>query len=306
MSAQSLAAQARRPRPARRRTAPVATLVGALEDRLAGLALWSPRGLMLYLLPLPLLPALCVSLLRGDGVQVVGQLAGLAGCWSAAALARRGLQAEAVYHHRRIARRPPPRKTAAAALLGAGVFAAAWLAVGHGVGLALLLCAGSVTGFVLAYGVDPWAAKRPALVKRGPDADDALRTLEEAERRIARIEATGRRLANREVAERLERIARSARGVVDLLEDDPRDLRRARRFLHVYLSGAQDVSERYARTRAHSTTADVDDRFRDVLATIERVFDEQRRHLLEDEVLDLDVQIEVLSRQLAHGEPTPI
>jgi len=282
-------------------SAPVARMVGALEDQLAGFAAWSPRGLLLYVLPLPLLPALLVSLLRGDGVQVVGELAGLAGCWSAALLARRGLHAEAVYRHRRIARRPPPRKTAAALLLGAGVFATAWLAVGHSLVLTVLLCAGSVTGFVLAYGLDPWTAKRPAIPTLGTAAEDVLRTLEDAERLIARIEATGRRLPAGEAARRLERIARSARGVVDRLEVDPRDLRRARRFLHVYLSGAQEVSERYARTRPHATGAEIDDRFRDVLATIERVFDEQRRRLLEDEVLDLDVQIEVLSRQLAHA-----
>jgi 5-bromo-4-chloroindolyl phosphate hydrolysis protein len=304
MSPHALAAQARRARrsrPPAAPVAPVAKLVGALEDRLAGLAVWSPRGLVLYVLPLPLLPALFVSLLRGDGAQVIGQLAGLAGCWSAAALTRRGLQAETVYRHRRIARRPPPRKTAALLLLGAGVFVAAWLAVGHGVVLAVLLCAGSVTGFILAYGLDPWAAKRPILLTLGSDTEDVLRTLEEAERRIARIEAARRRLPPGEVAERLGRIARSARGVVDLLEEDPRDLRRARRFLHVYLSGAQEACERYARTRPRAATAELDDRFRSVLATIERVFDEQRQHLLEDEVLDLDVQIEVLSRQLEHA-----
>lgn len=299
---------------------PLAVAVRRLEDRLAGAATWSPRGVILYLLPLPLLPALFISLLRGNGAQVVGELAALVGCWSAAVLARRGLRAEAVYHHRRIARRPPPRKTAAALLLGASVFAAALLAVGHGLVLSALLAAGAVVGFVLAYGIDPWVAKEPAAVVLGPEPEDVLSTLEEAEQRIGRIEAAARRLpARHELAAQLDRIADSARAVVDLLEEDPRDLRRARRFLHVYLSGAHDVSERYvaawtksrgrddgarrrddgARRRRRAPAPELDDRFRDVLATIERVFDEQRRLLLEDEVLDLDVQIEVLSRQLS-------
>jgi hypothetical protein len=276
--------------------APLAQAIHSFEDRLAGLSVWSPRGLLLYVLPLPLLSALLVSLLRGDFTQIVGELAGLIGCWSAAFLTRRGLRAEAVYHHRRIARRPLPRKTAGALLLGAGVFAAALLTIGHGLGLALLLAAGSVFGFVLAYGLDPWTAKHPIL--NGPGADDALRTLEDAERRIVRIESVSRRLGSGDVSVRLDRIARRARSVVDMLEEDPRDLRRARRFLNVYLSGAQQVTERYVHARPRRATPELDDRFRSVLGTIETVFEEQRRHLLEDEVLDLDVQIEVLSRQL--------
>jgi hypothetical protein len=261
----------------------LAGAVARLERKLAGLAGWSPRGMLLYILPLPLIPALCVSLVRGDFTQVVGQLGALGGCWTAAAIARRGLRAEAVYHHRRIARMPVPRKSAAALLLGASVFVGAWLAVGHEWPLAALLGAGSTTGFVLAY---------------GPDRDEVLRTLEEAESRIQRIEADSRRIPAGELSQRLERIAASARSVVDLLEEDPRDLRRARRFLNTYLSGAQQVTERYVHARPRRATPEIDDRFRSVLGTIEGVFDEQRRHLLEDEVLDLDVQIEVLSRQL--------
>jgi hypothetical protein len=275
----------------------LAGAVARLERKLAGLAGWSPRGMLLYILPLPLIPALCVSLVRGDFTQVVGQLGALGGCWTAAALARRGLRSEAVYHHRRIARMPVPRKSAAALLLGASVFVGAWLAVGHAWPLAALLGAGSVVGFVLAYGLDPWGAKRPA-ADLGPDRDEVLRTLEEAESRIQRIEADSRRIPAGELSQRLERIAASARSVVDLLEEDPRDLRRARRFLNTYLSGAQQVTERYVHARPRRATPELDDRFRSVLGTIENVFDEQRRHLLEDEVLDLDVQIEVLSRQL--------
>jgi 5-bromo-4-chloroindolyl phosphate hydrolysis protein len=271
--------------------------VATLERRAAGLVDWSPRGMLLYVLPLPLLFALCVSLLRGDLGQIVGQLAALAACWTAAVLARRGLRAEAVYRHRRIARMPAPRKTSAALLLGAGVFAGAWLAVGHDLVLAVLLGAGSSAGFVLAYGLDPWGAKRPP-AELGPDREEVIRTLEEAEARIQRIEAASRRLRAGELSQRLERIAGSARAVVDLLEEDPRDLRRARRFLNVYLSGAQQVTERYVHARPRRATPELDDRFRSVLGTIETVFEEQRQHLLEDEFLDLDVQIEVLSRQL--------
>ena len=61
---------------------------------------------------------------------------------------------------------------------------------------------------------------------------------------------------------------------------------------------AQQVTERWAQAPPRSAPPELEERFRNVLGTIETVFEDQRRHLLEDEVLDLDVQIEVLSRQL--------
>ena len=83
---------------------------------------------------------------------------------------------------------PAPRKSAASLLLGASVGAGAYLAVGHDLPLAALMGAGSTAGFMLAYGLDPWGAKRPA-ADLGPDRDEVIRTLEEAESRIQRIEA---------------------------------------------------------------------------------------------------------------------
>lgn len=268
--------------------------VDAAERRLEG---WTPRGLGLYLLPLPLIPALGISLLRGNFEQIVGQVGALAGCWGAAYLTRKGLRAEAVYRHRRIARRPPARKTAAALLLGAGVGVGSYFGVGHDVPLSALLSGGSVAGFVLAFGLDPVRAKR-APAELGADTEVVLETLEEAESRIERLEAANRHIEDPELSGRLDRVAGLARSVVDLLEENPKDLRRARRFLNVYLDGAQRVTERYAKRNPLRQTPELDDRFGNVLGTIEQVFEDQRRHLLEDEVIDLDVQIEVLSRQL--------
>ena len=108
----------------------------------------------------------------------------------------------------------------------------------------------------------------------------------------------GARFVDPKVLTRIKDLELLARSVVDLLEEDPRDLRRARRFLNVYLSGAQQVTERWAQAPPRSAPPEFEERFRNVLGTIETVFEDQRRHLLEDEVLDLDVQIEVLSRQL--------
>ncbi len=78
----------------------------------------------------------------------------------------------------------------------------------------------------------------------------------------------------------------------------PRDLFRARQFLHVYLAGAERVASRYARTPLLVRIDVLATNFRNVLVQIESFFEEQRKRLVNDEVLDLDVQIDVLRKQL--------
>jgi len=75
------------------------------------------------------------------------------------------------------------------------------------------------------------------------------------------------------------------REITDIVEDDPRDLRRARKFLRTYLDGAQRVTEGYANTHKYGDNGELENNFRNVLDTIETV-------------IELDVQIEVLQMQL--------
>jgi len=73
---------------------------------------------------------------------------------------------------------------------------------------------------------------------------------------------------------------------------------RARKFLKVYLDGAQQVTEGYARMHATDNTEQLEDNFRRVLTTIETVIADQQQKLKENNVSELDVQIEVLQMQL--------
>jgi hypothetical protein len=86
--------------------------------------------------------------------------------------------------------------------------------------------------------------------------------------------------------------------VLDEIERDPKDLARARRFLNTYLDGTRDVVRDFARRQDDFADTPVAQNFKNVLGTIERVFDEQVEHLRKDEALDLDVAIEVLNTQL--------
>ncbi|HRY15171.1 MAG: 5-bromo-4-chloroindolyl phosphate hydrolysis family protein [Candidatus Competibacteraceae bacterium] len=258
----------------------------------------STKGFLMFLLPLPVLAAALMSLAQGQLGPLIGDAAGYGLFLAGALLLRRGLLSEGEYDRRRIAKAPWPLKTLGSGLIALATGITAWLGVGHhpAIGGAFALVA--LLGCYLCYGFDPRAAKRFTDSAGVDVTEQVLQALEQAERTIAAIEEAARDIRNAELNTRLRRIAQLARDILKMLEEDPRDLRRARKFLNVYLDGAQKVTEGYAKTHSRVAAPELDDNFRRVLVTIEEVFQEQQQKLLESDITDLDIQIEVLTTQL--------
>jgi 5-bromo-4-chloroindolyl phosphate hydrolysis protein len=254
---------------------------------------------LLYVLMVPIVLALPVAVFKGDASRVVAHSAAIALLLWGAALIGRGLRAEAEFERRRIANPPRlPRKSLGALVVAAGVFASGWLGVPHSPVIAGCLALGALAGCHLTYGFDPRTAKTAPAGAYGYTTEEVIEALDEARAAIRSIEASGERIHNAELSRRLRRICASAREIVEVIEADPRDLRRARKFMRVYLTGAQRVCDRYAGLHPRGQSRELESSFRNVLQTIEEVFREQHDRLLENDVLDLDVQIEVLSNQL--------
>ena len=130
-------------------------------------------------------------------------------------------------------------------------------------------------------------------------ADEVFEALEAAEIKIEIIEKARKNITNIEFDQHLKRIISKARGILTLIEEDPKDLTRARKFLKVYLDGTARVTESYAKTHGRDATTEIlDSNFQEVLESIETTFDEQHKKLLENDQFDLDVKIEVLKTQL--------
>ena len=58
------------------------------------------------------------------------------------------------------------------------------------------------------------------------------------------------------------------------------------------------MTEGYAKTHQQASSGELEQNFRNVLESIESVFLEQKEKLIANEVFDLDVQIEVFTKQL--------
>lgn len=260
-----------------------------------------PKGTLLYLPAVPLVAAALWALGSGRPGAVLANGAAFALFIAAARLTRRGTGAAG----RELALGPwlpalPLRDLGGALTVLATAFTA-YFSVGHGAAVSLLFGAVAGAGFHLVYGFVPLRRRAPADAAE-TRAQRTTSLLEEAERRILDIEQTSLAIGNAELKARLWRIALQARRILNQLGERPESMQRARRFLTTYLEGAQQVTRGYARTHAlaQERAGELEQSFRNVLITIEEVFLEQERRLLESDLMDLDVQIEVLQKQLKH------
>lgn len=256
-------------------------------------------GLLLYVLPLPLLLAAIIQLFTDSWLRAL--FVGVGFCLSmvAATMIRRGLTIEAEASRRRIARRGStiPYKMTGAIVLGVAMFVVALMGVQHSFLTSLVFGATAFLGSYLYYGFDP-SRKNPEMAAIGITSEEVIELIEEAENKIEKIEISRKDIRNPEFRDRLRNITAGARDILDTIEDDPTDARKARKFLKVYLDGAQQVTEGYAKMHRDEDSPELEDNFRRVLGTIESVIAEQKQKLSENNLTELDVQIEVLQLQL--------
>jgi len=233
--------------------------------------------------------------------QAVARAVGFGLFISAATLIRKGIRLDNEARKRRLRRRASTiqYRMIGAGLVTAGTFVVAWMGSSgrHSLIESLLFAGVSLLGCYLYYDFDP-ARKDPEIAAVGITTEELIELLDEAEGRLEKIEQSSKQIRNVEFKDRLRRIVKDTRGILDTIESDPVDARRARKFLKVYLDGAQQVTEGYARTHKEGESHALEDNFRRVLTTIETVTAEQQQKLKENNLSDLDVNIEVLQMQL--------
>jgi 5-bromo-4-chloroindolyl phosphate hydrolysis protein len=256
------------------------------------------RGILLFALPIPLLLKAIGALWGGNLEMVLAAGAAYALCLAGALLTRNGLVNEIERGERPFAMSAPlPLKTAGASLIGIGTAVAAHLAAGQSLVISLLFGIGAIVGTFMAYGFDP-KKKVMAAGDHGVGHDHFTHALSQAYAKLDRINETRLRIRSREFQERLGGIVEGSRRILRAIEEDPRDLRRARKFLNVYLDGIEKVSEQYVRTHPKTQTPLLEQNYRNLLVDMENVCNEQYDRLLRNDASDLDVQIEVLSTRL--------
>lgn len=257
-----------------------------------------PRMVLLWLLSSPMLLGALIALAAGRVPGFLGDAAGWGLIATAIILTRKGCADLDAGRERRFSRRfRLPLKNLAAVALGLGTAVTAIFGIGHPPAIGLAFGAVAMLGYHFAYGLEPMLVG-PRLPAADKETRAVAEALAEAEGRLINIERAAAAIGNPELRLRLRRIAAQGRAMLEQIAERPADLRRARRFLTVFLEGAEQVSDGYVRTHRHADTPALEQNFRNVLVSIEDQFILQRDRLRQADVLDLDVQIEVLKKQL--------
>lgn len=251
------------------------------------------------------IPAVLAAVLSlGDGASglVRGLIAAAAmalGAW----LTREGLRAHAAFNARSVARKPlVPRKIVGGLLIGGGVGLAAlsttplWGAVLYGV-VAFALHMG-------AFGPDPLRDKRI----EGIDSfqqDRVARVVDEAEEYLADMKEQIARLSDRALEGRVATFQAIARRMIRTVEEAPRDLPDAKKYLIIYLMGARDATARFVEVYSRSRKPDARADYEALLTDLEANFTDRTQQFLEGGREAMDIEIKVLRDRLAREGVRP-
>ncbi|QFT57306.1 hypothetical protein FIU94_00600 [Sulfitobacter sp. THAF37] len=259
-----------------------------------------PVGGRANLMFLPPVVLLATTLVGGAASLTLG-LAGAGALALGAWLLREGLRAEAAFAERKVARRPAlPRKILAGGVTGIGT---ALAVAAHQSGLSEIvapvlfgLCGGAL--HIAAFGIDPLKSKG----MEGIDTfqqDRVARVVDEAEKTLAEMSDAIARAGDRKAEARLARFQDTARTLIRTVEEDPRDLTAARKYLSVYLRGARDATVKFADIYARTGDTGARDDYLALLEDLEQNFAARTEKSLLDDRSDLTVEIDVLRERLS-------
>lgn len=249
---------------------------------------------LLFVVPVPMLLVAFQSEPTGMFLKLVAFGIMMLAAW----LTREGLTAEDAYNARRVAKKPAiPRKMFASFLTGIGLAVAGLNPETFSlINPALYFILGTVLHFI-SFGPDPLQDKGTEGMNEF-QTDRVARVVDEAERHLSAMKDAIRRAREPALERRVGDFVETARGMFRVVEEDPRDLTSARKYLGVYLLGARDATVQFADLYSRSQNAEARADYEALLDDLENSFAQKTEKLLLDDKSTLDVEIEVLRDRL--------
>lgn len=259
---------------------------------------WAMAGIWLFLLPLPLIVNAIWMLARGNVRDTLLSLAFYALFGFSGWLIRRTTALEAKALQQTLGHAPiMPYRGLAAIFTGLAAFGTAWLLAYHDFWISIVFGVGAGVGVFAAYGLDRFGA----MISLPSSSEDAVfEALDQARRSLSELRRMKMSMTNREFRDRLANLEAWGEKIIKQIKEDNRDLKKAREFLNVYLEGAIKVTSNYLKTHGHTgdQAETLEARYAEMLEGMEKEFEAQHNRLLRDDVLDLDVELELLTNQL--------
>jgi 5-bromo-4-chloroindolyl phosphate hydrolysis protein len=256
------------------------------------------KGLLLYFFLTPLFLAVVLSLLARNIPAFGLNLIAFILFYGTAKLNTWGLSNEFKYHQEKLTKAPTkPYKIMAALLLGVATLFTASVAGGESLFSGFFLAAVAMVGYVLHYGLDPRTDKLENI--GDVSAELVLKTLSDARSKLSGIEShIAKDFKDLELKEKLSLAVEKSKHIIQTIQEDPKDIRVARKFLLVYLDGLEKVTESYTAIDEADIKGETKEKLHNLLDDVEKRFDKELARLKKNNEFDLDVNIDVLHQQI--------
>ncbi|RUM75125.1 MAG: hypothetical protein DSZ11_02800, partial [Sulfurovum sp.] len=129
-------------------------------------------------------------------------------------------------------------------------------------------------------------------------AQFVIETLAEARAKLSSIETDVTYIKEAELYGKLKLAINKGYEIINTIEEDPKDLRVARKFIIVYIDGIKKVTKSYTAMDEEEITDETKEKLSNLLIDVEERFDKEIQRLKKNNQFDLDVHIEVLQEQI--------
>ncbi|CAA6803437.1 MAG: Unknown protein, partial [uncultured Sulfurovum sp.] len=159
------------------------------------------------------------------------------------------------------------------------------------------LSAIAVVGYILYYGLDPRTDKLENI--GDVSAELVLKTLTDAKTKLSGIEShMSNDFKDLVLKDKLSLATKKAEHIIQTIQEDPKDIRVARKFLLVYLDGLEKVTNSYTSMDEADIKGETKEKLHQLLNDVEIKFDKELARLKKNNEFDLDVNIDVLQQQI--------
>jgi len=268
--------------------------------RISGQKTYKPEKMgFLYLLLIPMFISVVKALFSNDYSAFILNGIGFLMLLGSVTLAQRGFAYSIAYKKAKLAKAPRvPLKTFAAIGLGVTSFYLSFFAGGKELLPSLFVGILAPVGFWLYYGLDPKKDKLDNI--KGVSAELVLETIREANDKLSQIRKDMEQIHDTQLHQKLTIATQKADTILEVIQEDPKDIRVARKFLIVYIDGIAKVTDAYTQLDESDIVPETREKLSVLLDEVEQRFDTELQRLKENNHFDLDVQIDVLKEQIKH------
>ncbi len=255
------------------------------------------KGNFLYIFLFPLFIAIIMSLLMLEVRYFIADIIAFGLFFLTAKSNSMGLAQELEYYTKTLTKAPKiPYKLIAGVLLGISTFFSAFIAGYQNFFISIFLGIIASIGYFLYYGFDPRADK---LTNIGDiSAEFVLETLATARGKLKSIEDDMRHIKDTKLNSQLRVAIDKAYEILKNIEEDPKDVRVARKFIIVYIDGIKKVTKSYIELDEEDITDETKEKLYNLLSDVEDRFEKEIIRLKRNNQFDLDVNIDVLQEQI--------